>query len=118
MANESPRTRDFATLSDTARQSTDSSASDSTRVEHTKHQPLQRDPTHDRADVANLPTRTLSNEANLDEYTQETIDGQILREVRSQATGKIERYELVTWKVDDPENPKNWSKAYKWWCTM
>lgn len=72
----------------------------------------------DGDDLINLPSRTLSNEARLDEYTTETIDGQILREVRSNATGNVERYELVTWKVNDPENPKNWPKAYKWWCTM
>ncbi|KAH7091074.1 major facilitator superfamily domain-containing protein [Paraphoma chrysanthemicola] len=79
-------------------------------------EPIRRVPTIE--DVINLPLRTLSNEANLDEYTQETIDGQMLREVRSSATGRIERYELVTFKIDDPENPKNWSKAYKWYCTM
>lgn len=69
-------------------------------------------------DLVNLPSRTLSNRARLDEYTQETAEGTILKTVRSRQTGKYERYELVTWKVDDPENPKNWSKAYKWWCTM
>jgi hypothetical protein len=26
--------------------------------------------------------------------------------------------EVVTWDgPDDPENPKNWSYAYKWWVT-
>jgi MFS family permease len=24
----------------------------------------------------------------------------------------------VTFTVDDPENPKNWSKFKKWWCTL
>jgi hypothetical protein len=94
----------------------DDSASESTTVEHTKFEPIRREPTIE--DYVNLPIRSLSNEANLDEYTQETIDGQMLREVRSNVTGHIERYELVTFKIDDPENPKNWSKAYKWWCTM
>ncbi|KFA78815.1 hypothetical protein S40288_05492 [Stachybotrys chartarum IBT 40288] len=28
------------------------------------------------------------------------------------------RYNLVTFTPGDPENPKNWSKAYKWYCTM
>jgi hypothetical protein len=29
-----------------------------------------------------------------------------------------ETKELVTWDgPDDPENPKNWSYAYKWWVT-
>ena len=27
--------------------------------------------------------------------------------------------EFVTWDgPDDPENPKNWSYAYKWWITI
>ena len=115
-----PTSRDFALPSSPShpvRTSSDSSTSDHTRVDHEKSRQLVREPTHDGADVVNLPTRTLSNDANLEEYTQETIDGQISR-VHTNKTGKIERYELVTWKVDDPENPKNWSKAYKWWCTM
>ncbi|KAK8178456.1 major facilitator superfamily domain-containing protein [Phyllosticta citribraziliensis] len=69
-------------------------------------------------ELLNLPHRTLSANADLAEYTSETAQGQILKEVKSHHTGKTERYELVTWKIDDPENPKNWSKAYKWWCTM
>lgn len=99
------------------------SGSDITHVAE-QHKPIyrsitgHRESTFDGADVVNLPTRTLSNDAALEEYTTETLDGQILREVRSNVTGNIERYELVTWKVHDPENPKNWSKAYKWWCTM
>nr|CAD32176.1 multidrug resistant protein [Hapsidospora chrysogena] len=28
------------------------------------------------------------------------------------------RHKLVTFAPDDPENPKNWSKAYKWYCTL
>ncbi|KAF2877861.1 major facilitator superfamily domain-containing protein [Massariosphaeria phaeospora] len=72
----------------------------------------------DASDLINLPSRTLSRDAVLEEYTQETVDGQILREVRTNATGNVERYELITWKLNDPENPKNWSKAYKWYCTM
>jgi len=75
-------------------------------------------PVVDGEDLINLPSRTLSNNAQLNEYTQETINGQILKEVQSNRTGRTERYELVTWKINDPENPKNWSKAYKWWCTM
>lgn len=100
-----------------ARSSSDSSASGHTVVDNEKFRPIVREPTHDGADVVNLPYRTLSNDANLEEYTHETIDGQIAR-VHTNRTGKIERYELVTWKVNDPENPKNWSKAMKWWCTM
>jgi hypothetical protein len=69
-------------------------------------------------DLVNLPSRTLGNDADLEEYIEETTSGQILKEVKSNKTGEIQRYELVTWKINDPENPKNWSKAYKWWCTM
>jgi hypothetical protein len=94
----------------------DDSASETSHMESEKFEPLRREPTIE--DVVNLPFRTLSNNANMNEYTQETISGQMLREVRSNATGQIERYELVTFKIDDPENPKNWSKAYKWYCTM
>src|SRR5436853_858119 len=95
----------------------DDTASKTTRVNEPHAHDFQRyesviqepmPPSIDGDDLINLPFRTLSNEARLDEYTTETIDGQILREVRSNATGNIERYELVTWKVNDPENPKNW----------
>jgi hypothetical protein len=74
--------------------------------------------TNRNQELVNLPSRTLGPEASLEEYTEETASGQILKEVLSHKSGKIERWELVTWKIDDPENPKNWSKAYKWWCTM
>jgi hypothetical protein len=72
----------------------------------------------DALDELNLPYRTLTSEANMRAYTTETPSGNILREVQSNKTGQIERYELVTFTLGDPDNPKNWSKAYKWWCTM
>ena len=70
----------------------------------------------DSVDMVNLPYRTLANAASMEEYTRETRTG--LHAVQSNRSGKTERYELVTFKEGDPENPKNWSKAYKWWCTM
>ncbi|KAI1092513.1 MFS general substrate transporter [Rostrohypoxylon terebratum] len=70
-----------------------------------------RDPNLD----VNLPYRTLSNEANLTEYTTETTDGQIPGPVEPDGE---HRYKLVTFTPNDPENPKNWSKGYKWYCTM
>ncbi|KAF1810830.1 MFS general substrate transporter [Eremomyces bilateralis CBS 781.70] len=79
------------------------------------HRPMD-DP--DGGDLLNLPSRVLNDTANITEYTEETAAGHMLKEVRSQATGQIERYELVTWKVGDPENPKNWPKWKKWWVTM
>ncbi|KAF7795334.1 hypothetical protein EIP86_006491 [Pleurotus ostreatoroseus] len=63
-----------------------------------------------------LPVRTLSREANLDEYRRETATGTILRTTTT-ADGRLEKYKLVTFTIDDPDNPKNWSKPYKWWCT-
>lgn len=72
----------------------------------------------DGGDLLNLPSRILSNGANLEEFTEETVFGQIAKRVKSNKSGKIEDYELVTFTIDDPENPKNWSKPYKWWCTM
>jgi multidrug resistance protein len=72
----------------------------------------------DALDDLNLPYRTLTSEATMLAYTTETPSGNILREIQSNRTGRTERYELVTFTVNDPENPKNWSKAYKWWCTM
>ena len=65
-----------------------------------------------------LPYRTLSADANFEEYTRETTHGQILDTVVSRVTGKLETNTLVTFTINDPENPKNWSKAYKWYCTM
>ncbi|KAI1451530.1 MFS general substrate transporter [Annulohypoxylon moriforme] len=70
-----------------------------------------RDPNLD----VNLPYRTLSNEANLTEYTTETREGQIPGPVEPDGE---HRYKLVTFVPNDPENPKNWSKGYKWYCTM
>lgn len=64
-----------------------------------------------------LPLRELSENADLEEYTRETTEGEIAKQVTS-AAGKTEDYKLVTFKIDDPENPKNWSKAYKWYITM
>ncbi|KAL6908839.1 major facilitator superfamily domain-containing protein [Trichoderma evansii] len=73
----------------------------------------------------NLPYRTLSRDANFDEYRVEshtgTIPGPIEPPSVAQTSGGKDgekRYKLVTFTENDPENPKNWSKAYKWYCTM
>ncbi|KAK6856085.1 hypothetical protein PG995_008236 [Apiospora arundinis] len=62
-----------------------------------------------------LPYRTLSAEANFNEYLEETITGTM--EGPPEPNGQS-NYQLVTFVEHDPENPKNWSKAYKWYCTM
>lgn len=69
-----------------------------------------RDPTLD----VNLPYRTLSPNANLAEYTSEKPSGEI---PAGKGDGKID-YKLVTFLPNDPDNPKNWSKAFKWYITM
>lgn len=70
-----------------------------------------RDPNLD----VNLPYRTLSNGANLAEYTEENKEG----EIDAGVVGSDKKeYKLVTFTPNDPANPKNWSKAYKWYCTM
>lgn len=73
----------------------------------------------------NLPYRTLSRDANFDEYRVEshtgTIPGPIERSSATQTSGGKggeKRYKLVTFTENDPENPKNWSKMYKWYITM
>ncbi|KAG9233370.1 major facilitator superfamily domain-containing protein [Amylocarpus encephaloides] len=70
-----------------------------------------RDPNLD----VNLPYRTLSNAANFNEYTDEKPEGEL--EGGLEVDGKT-RWKLVTFTPNDLENPKNWSKAYKWYCTM
>jgi multidrug resistance protein len=76
-----------------------------------------------------LPYRTLSANANMDEYRVEVPEGHIPGPVEPEAVARKStqlaegdegerRYKLVTFVPNDPENPKNWSKAYKWWCTM
>jgi hypothetical protein len=70
----------------------------------------------DPQEMLNLPYRTLTRTASMLEYLQETRSG--LHEVQSRRSGKLERFELVTFKEGDEANPKNWSKAWKWYCTM
>jgi multidrug resistance protein len=72
--------------------------------------------TPDEVDMVNLPHRTLTAEARMSEYTTEVAGG--LQPVQSNITGRPEQYELVTFELNDPANPKNWSKAYRWWCTL
>lgn len=72
----------------------------------------------ERMDYLNLPVREVNDDADLREYTTETRTGEIIRPIKSNVTGQLEDWKLVTFTIDDPENPKNWSKLYKWYCTM
>jgi len=81
------------------------------RAESHVSQKESRDPNLD----VNLPYRTLSAGANLNEYTSEQPEGEIAGKLESDGS---HHYKLVTFTPNDPDNPKNWSKAYKWYCTM
>ncbi|KAI0015375.1 MFS general substrate transporter [Xylariomycetidae sp. FL0641] len=70
----------------------------------------------DSLENVNLPIRTLDEGANLAEYTTETPKGAIPGPPEPGHDGR--RYQLVAFVPNDPENPKNWSKAFKWYCTM
>lgn len=75
-----------------------------------------RDP---NLDVDTQPYRTLSENANFAEFTTEQPSGGIKGpKYVDPATGKEKEYNLVTFTPGDPDNPKNWSKGYKWYCTM
>ena len=75
-------------------------------------------PTQDASDVLDLPYGTLNDDADMQEYLEETTSGVLPKRTFSRVSGKFEDYELVTFNVGDLDNPKNWSKAYKWYCTM
>jgi len=73
------------------------------------------------SDMLDLPYAVVSDDANMEEYTQETALGIIpKRTVTRGPDGRehFEEHDLVTFFTDDPENPKNWSKPYKWHITI
>jgi hypothetical protein len=76
----------------------------STNISHKE----SRDPDLD----INLPYRTFSDGVNLEEYTSEKPEGEM--EGPFEPDGQ-HRYKLVTFVPNDPGNPKNWSKLYKWY---
>jgi len=69
-------------------------------------------------DPTDLPLGQVNENANLEEYIVETRTGNIIKSVKSNVDNKIEDWKLVTFRIDDPENPKNFSKARKWYYTM
>lgn len=69
-------------------------------------------------DYLDLPMLGVNDGVDLREYTAETRTGEIIKPVKSNVTGQMEDWKLVTFTINDPENPKNWSKLYKWYCTM
>lgn len=75
-------------------------------------------PTQGASDVLDLPYGTLNDTADMNEFTEETAMGIIPKRTISRVSGRIEDHELVTFTINDPENPKNFSKFKKWWFTM
>lgn len=97
---------------------------------------LHRAPTHDsgRADLS-FPAQTtdVAQAGYTDEYRATTRTGLIradaaLRPIPSRVSATptalldaekthLKDYQLVTWKEGDPEDPRNWSKTYRWYIT-
>lgn len=88
-----------------------------TRSDQLHHRPPDHRRIEANSDI-NLPFQTLGDNAEFSEYTQEVQGGKILKRTITRATGQEVDWKLVTFEINDPENPKNWSKAYKWYCTM
>lgn len=64
-----------------------------------------------------VPYEFVTEDAVVDataEYLQETVTGQRI-ETTITRTGEKEEVKIVTFTIHDKENPKNWSKAYKWY---
>lgn len=101
-------------------------ASDSAALPHqltrsTTRRTLERHasrPTQGAADVLDLPYDLVNDDANLEEYLSETATGIIPKRTLSRASGHKVEYKLVTFTLEDKDNPKNWSKLFKWYCTM
>ncbi|EEA24079.1 Synaptic vesicle transporter SVOP [Talaromyces marneffei ATCC 18224] len=68
-------------------------------------------------DPTGLPFGQVNEDADLEEYITETRTGNIVRHTRSNVTGEVADWKLVTFTINDVENPKNWSKAFKWYIT-
>jgi hypothetical protein len=75
-------------------------------------------PAQDAAVMLDLPYDMLNDNADMNEYLTETTTGVVPKRTISRVTGREEDHNLVTFTIDDPENPKNWSAPYKWYCTM
>ncbi|KAK9470654.1 major facilitator superfamily domain-containing protein [Dipodascopsis tothii] len=60
-------------------------------------------------DPVNFPDAVVGDTADLAEYVQPEVAGYVADDAGNK---------LVTFLPGDSENPKNWSRAYKWYCTM
>lgn len=60
-------------------------------------------------DAANFPVAAVDSQADLTEYISPHQSGFVVDK---------EGYKVVTFTPGDPSNPRNWSKGYKWLCTL
>ena len=88
--------------------------SNRSRIHRSRTYASEKEPRDPNMDF-NLPYRTFTSQANLNEYNVENVKGEV--EGKMEPDGQ-HHYKLVTFTPNDPENPKNWSKGYKWYCTM
>nr|Q7Z9I0.2 RecName: Full=Uncharacterized MFS-type transporter SPBC409.08 [Schizosaccharomyces pombe 972h-] len=61
----------------------------------------------------NYPFTTTRGPPDVAEYNLETAEG-----VYRDPTINEGEEELVTWELNDPENPHNWSRLWKWYITI
>ncbi|KKA29566.1 hypothetical protein TD95_001654 [Thielaviopsis punctulata] len=113
--NEEAEAADFAPIN-TAPSRLSRTMSRASRVSRVSVRSSATREAYDPNNDPNLPYRTVSAQANLDEYLREVPTGQIQGPPIPGEQGK--HYKLVAFEPNDPENPKNWSKLFKWYCTM
>ncbi|PWY80420.1 MFS multidrug transporter [Aspergillus sclerotioniger CBS 115572] len=79
---------------------------------------ISTDPTQAEVNPLDLLHHQATDSVSMEECTRETNTGEIIKPIQSFITGKTEDWKLVTFRIDDTEDPKNWSKPFKWYCTM
>ncbi|KAH6675358.1 major facilitator superfamily domain-containing protein [Plectosphaerella plurivora] len=95
-----------------------SMASSTTQHHDHEHVPSTKEHRDPNLDLS-LPYRTLTADANMAEYTTENPQGEIPAARKPDSPSSSEdQYMLVTFVPNDPENPRNWSTAYRWYVTL
>ena len=78
----------------------------------------QRLSRHSNPSVFDDSNHSDNDEINLREFIREIPTERLVPSVLSDSLGRPEKHKLVSFLINDPENPKNWSRRYKWYCTM
>ena len=73
---------------------------------------------HSHPSVSDDFNHSDNDELNLREFIREIPTERLVPSVLSDTLGRPEKHKLVSFLINDPENPKNWSRRYKWYCTM